>query len=188
MNGESDEALLSAIQADDEISLRELFGRHYAALCRFSYGLTRQRDLAEDAVLRVFEDLWHGRRELRIHSSVKAWLYGATRLQALDRLRVLSRARQRTTPLEDFHSAIADPSPGHRAILHEEMQDEVRALLAALPPQRQLVFRLSRLDGLRYREIAEILQVSEQTVQNHMVLAVRQLAPALPRLRELIQS
>lgn len=185
MNGKSDDVLLHAIQADDENSLRELFFRYYAALCRFAFGFTRQRDLAEDAVSRVFEDLWRRRHEVRILTTVKAWLYGGTRLQALDRVRGM--IRQPTAPLEEFLHEMEDPESGLRAVLRQEAWREVAQVLEQLPPQRQVVFRLSRLDGLRYREIAEILGISEQTVQNHMVLAVRQLAPALPRLRELMR-
>lgn len=186
MTGKSDDALLSGLRQGDEISLRELFLRHYEPLCRFAYGFARQREAAEEVVSRVFEELWRRRGEIRIRASVKAWLYGAVRLQALDRLR--AAARQRTVPLDEIHEELEDGESGRHTLLREETRREIERVLATLPPQRQLVFRLNRLDGLRYREIAEILGVSENTVQNHMVLAMRQLAPALPRIRELIRS
>ncbi|HVU23417.1 MAG TPA: sigma-70 family RNA polymerase sigma factor [Opitutus sp.] len=186
MTGKSDDALLSGLQAGDEASLRELFLRYYEALCRFAQGLARQRETAEEVVSRVYEDLWRRRGEIQIRTSVKAWLYGAVRLQALDRVR--TAARQPTVPLDELGRELEDHESARAALLREETQREVERLLATLPPQRQLVFRLNRLDGLRYREIAEVLHVSEKTVQNHMVLATRQLATALPGIRELICS
>jgi RNA polymerase sigma-70 factor (ECF subfamily) len=186
MSGESDDALLAAIQLGDETALRALLLRHYAPLCRFAHGFTRQADLAEEAVSCVFETLWRRRARIRIAASAKAWLYGAVRLQALDRRR--AAARRPLSALDEAPDDIAGPESGRCIALREEIHEEVERLVAALPPQRQLVFRLNRFDGLRYREIAEALQISEQTVQNHMVLAMRQLAPALPRLRELVRA
>lgn len=186
MTGKSDDALWSGLRAGDEASLRELFLRHYQPLCRFACGFARQREAAEEVVSRVFEDLWRRRDEVSIRTSVKAWLYGAVRLQALDRVR--AAARERTVPLDELTPELEDRESARQPLLREETRREIERLLATLPPQRQLVFRLNRLDGLRYREIAEILRVSEQTVQNHMVLAMRQLAPALPRMRELLCS
>ena len=149
MSGESDDALLAAIQLDDESALRALLLRHYAPLCRFAHGFTRQADLAEEAVSSVFETLWRRRALVRIETSVKAWLYGAVRWQALDRRRAI--ARRATAVLEEAHDEIAGPESGRCVVLREEIQAEVERLVAALPRQRQLVFRLNRLDGLRYR-------------------------------------
>lgn len=186
MNGNSDEALLDGLRQGDESSLQALFLRHYEPLCRFAHGFAGRREVAEEAVAHVFELLWRRRGDIRIRTSLKAWLYGAVRLQTVDRLRAL--ARRRTLPLEEVDAELVDPESARHALLREETRREVERLLATLPPQRQLVFRLSRFDGLRYREIAEILGVSENTVQNHIVLAMRQLAPALPRLREMLCS
>lgn len=187
MSGESDDALWRGLQTGDEPSLRELFVRYYDPLGRFAYGFTRQRELAEESVAAVFEELWRRRREVTITASVRAWLYGAVRLKALAARRAATRQAIRIIATEDAAEPAHDET-GRRLLLREELSIEVGRLLDAMPPQRQLIFRLNRFDGLRYREIAEILGLSEQTVQNHMVLAIRQLAPALPRLRELSRT
>jgi RNA polymerase sigma-70 factor (ECF subfamily) len=69
----------------------------------------------------------------------------------------------------------------------QELDNEVERLLAQMPQQRQIVFKLNRFENLRYKEIAAVLGISERTVQNHMVLAMKQLSPDLPRLREMIR-
>jgi RNA polymerase sigma-70 factor (ECF subfamily) len=70
-----------------------------------------------------------------------------------------------------------------RELIYAELEQEVEEIIASLPPQRMIVFRMNRFEGLRYLEIARALGLSERTVQNHMVLAIKHLAKELPRLR-----
>lgn len=187
MNQRDDNVLLDLIRSGDVAAFRELFTRYYDPLCRFAHGFTRDHQLAEEAVSQIFEEMWTDRSRIKITVSVKAWLYGAAWNQCVDRIRSQSRAR--TIPIEAHHSeALADHETGRQQALRGEMQVEIERVISALPEQRQLVFRMNRLDGLRYKEIAEILGIAERTVQNHMVLAVQQIAPSLRRLRELMRS
>ncbi|OAM90101.1 hypothetical protein AW736_10005 [Termitidicoccus mucosus] len=187
MNFLSDEHLLDSIRGGDAAAFRDLFYNYYERLCGFAYAVSGRRDLAEEAVSKVFDELWRRRTDLHITTGLRAWLYTAVRNQVIDRLRAGSRME--TVPLSEYYSGqLVDHDSAPCRIMLAEINSEVERLIAAMPEQRQLVFRLARFDGLRYREIAELLGISERTVQNHMVSAVRQLAPELPRLREIIAS
>ncbi|MEL6255602.1 MAG: sigma-70 family RNA polymerase sigma factor, partial [Bacteroidota bacterium] len=61
-------------------------------------------------------------------------------------------------------------------------------ILKDLPQKRELVFRMHRLQGFSYKEIAEILGISENTVHNHMVAAIKQLAKSYPKWKNLLIS
>ena len=61
-------------------------------------------------------------------------------------------------------------------MVQKEVVAEVEAMIQSMPPRRQLIFRMSRIDGLKYKEIAQILEISVNTVQNQMVEAVRHIA------------
>ena len=66
-------------------------------------------------------------------------------------------------------------------IQYEELKEDIDLLLRQLPKKRQIIFRMNRLDGLSYKEIAEILSISVNTVQNQMVEAVKFLSQQRPR-------
>jgi RNA polymerase sigma-70 factor (ECF subfamily) len=64
---------------------------------------------------------------------------------------------------------------------YEELKDDLDTLLQQLPEKRQVIFRMNRIDGLSYKEIAEVLSLSIHTVQNHMVAAVKFISNLHPR-------
>lgn len=177
-----DEELLVRIRDHDERALRELLRRYYVPLAEFAHSLLRQRDLADEAVMNVFLNLWRRRGKLVVNGVVRSYLFAAVGNQSVN---VRKRQRRHAADaLDDI--LLAKLTCGTRAednLLFQELQLEIDRLILSLPPQRQLVFRLNRIEGLGYEEIAKALGVSKHTVQNHMVMAARQLAPQLPRLR-----
>lgn len=183
---ESDEELLERIRCHNESALRELFVRYYARLAEFAFSLVRRRDLAEEAVMNVFLNLWRRRESLVLSGILRSYLFAAAGNQSLNlRKRQLRHA---AVGLDDVHpSQLVGASRTEGDLLYRELHAEIDAMITRLPPQRQLIFRMNRLQGLRYAEIAEALGVSERTVQNHMVQAVRQLSSELPQLRGTLQ-
>lgn len=183
---ESDEDLLVRVRNHDENALRELLARYYARLCEFAFTLLRRRDLAEEAVSNVFLNLWRRRETLQVNGVLRSYLFAAAGNQSLNLRK--QQLRNATVWLDDVpHSQLIDGARPEGDLLYKELQGEIDALIMCLPPQRQLIFRMNRIEGLRYAEIAEALGVSEHTVQNHMVQAVRQLAPQLPPLRDSLE-
>lgn len=179
---DSDEALMTRVRRHDERALQELLRKYYVRLGNFSFTVLRRRELAEEAVLNVFLSLWRRRESLVIKSSVRSYLFSAVNNQSLNLLQ--SQVQRGNVWLDDVAPGeLTDKNSTDTEVLYRELQAEISALIAGMPRQRQLIFRMSRLEGLRYREIAKQLGVSEHTVQNHMVQAVKQLAQELPRLR-----
>jgi RNA polymerase sigma-70 factor (ECF subfamily) len=150
--------------------------------------LLKRSHLAEDAVARVFEDIWEKRAGLRVPDNVRAYLYAAVRNRSVN----LVRANNVFLPIsacseDEVQQELAEGDDLDARLRLQELDDEVERLLAQMPQQRQIVFKLNRFENLRYKEIAAVLGISERTVQNHMVLAMKQLSPDLPRLREMIR-
>jgi RNA polymerase sigma-70 factor (ECF subfamily) len=81
---------------------------------------------------------------------------------------------------------MADMEDGAERLQDKELAQAAEHMLEEMPEQRQIIFRLSRLENMRYREIATLLGISEYTVQNQMVMAMRHLSRQLDRLRELM--
>ncbi len=178
----SDEDLMARIREHSEEALQELMARYCARLGDFAFTLLRRRDLAEEAVSNVLVNIWRRRETLVVKTNVRSYLFAAVNNQALNLRK--ARLSQTNVGLDDVPAhELADVRRLDTDILYRELQEELDALIARMPPQRQLVFRMNRLEGLRYWEIAAMLGLAESTVQNHMVQAVKQMAQELPRLR-----
>lgn len=133
------------------------------------------REEAENVVAEVFYKIWKNRATLRINTSARAYLYTAVRNQALDMLR---RAKSGPPPPE-YAPATYVRSP-EEDLIGSELQDQIQAAISRLPEQRQLIFRLNREEGLKYREIAQRLNISIKTVETQMSRSLRTLREQLP--------
>lgn len=154
------------LEQHDQQAFALLFERYYASLCQQAFTLTRCRLKAEEAVGDVFIKIWQNRHELSVSTQARHYLARAVRNQAIDYLRKEAReqlCRSELAPREP----LSQPSP-QQCIEAQELQDCLDAAIASLPPQGQHIFRLSREDGLKYREIAALLGVSIKTVETHM--------------------
>jgi len=183
----TDEELLARIRQHDERALRELVNRHYVRLANFAFSLLRQRDFADEAVMNVFLNLWRRRATLSVNGQLRSYLLAAVGNQTVNVRK--RQQRHAADALDDVVlSKLAGGTLADEDLLFRELQAEVDELILSLPPQRQLIFRLNRVEGLDYATIAKALGVSKHTVQNHMVAAIRQLAPQLPRIRRVLHS
>lgn len=145
---------------------RRLFYAYYPALCEKANSIVSCRYQAEEIVSDVFIKIWMNREELCIKSSIKAYLYRAVRNQSIDHLRRLSRRKVRQEKMPISTDATND-SPEDQ-LLFCELDEYVQATIRALPPRGQHIFRLSREEGLKYQEIADLLGISIKTVETHM--------------------
>ncbi len=158
---------MESIRNGDESAFDALFRSLYAPLCRYATGLTDgDADVAEDLVQHAFVKLWEQRATLQVQFSLRAYLYKMVHYRALNRLRS-HRTRERYQseitrhPIDVFH--LPDPDLGER----------LQKALDTLPPQCRQIFELSRFEELKYREIAEHLDLSIKTVETQMGKALR---------------
>lgn len=173
MDTESDHVLLRRINENDQEALEELFEKYYYQLCDFAFQFVRSFDLTEEVVSDVFLKIWRNRRKLTISSGFKAYLYTACRNQALNYLQKENRNVESFDVLDETASEIYQPD---EELMFRELENRIEILLNTLPPRRKLIFKLSRIEGFTYQEIADILSISIHTVQNQMVHAVKQMA------------
>ncbi|MEW6193851.1 MAG: RNA polymerase sigma-70 factor [Bacteroidota bacterium] len=179
----SDNELIHRIAEGDKRSLDLLFKRYYPRLCFFSLQFVKNKNLAEEVVSDIFLNIWLKRGRLKINISVKAYLYTAVRNQSLNYLKKKD-LNYEDLEVVDKESVIASLSPDH-FLIYDELKEEIENMIKNLPERRQLIFRMNRIDGLSYKEIAEILSISVNTVQNQMVEAVKFMTKQLPRIKKL---
>lgn len=156
-------------------SLQEVFESEESPLLRFAYGLTGQREIAEDIVQEVF---------LRLHThwdevaNPRAWLFRAARNLALNHL----RARQHETPLENQPEAPASQRDPGETLGRMETLGTLRMLIAELPAADRTLIQLKYHRNLKYDEISRKTGLSVGNVGYKLHFALKSLADSLRRL------
>lgn len=141
-------------------------------MCDYSYAMTANLPDAENIVQDVFVNLWNNRGILNISGSVRSYLFSATRNGTLNLLKHKA--------IEKKHSAavIAMIDDLNKYGSYEEDQlriEKIKEILNTLPPQCKKVFTLNCLEGKKYKEIAEELGISLNTVKEHITKAYKEI-------------
>ncbi len=170
----SDGALTKALKAGDMDAYEELFYRYYALIFRFVSRFVRNEALAEDVVQNIFMRLWLNRENLDENKSVKNFLYVSARNESFD---ILKSQKENMMSLRTVLGGESDFSDVNieEDCNSAEMLGIVLRGISKLPPQRQLVFRMSRYEHLSNKEIADKLNLSVRTVEKHIQLAIKDL-------------
>ncbi len=141
--------------------ITELVERYEGPLCRYARRLLGDPDRAQDAVQETFLRLCRTERR-RLAGAEQPWLFTVCRSRALDQLRKEGRMSGLS---EERAAAVADPQPGPAGqAAQQEEAARVAQALGRLPQKEQEVLRLKFQEGLRYREIAQVVQTTEANV------------------------
>jgi RNA polymerase sigma-70 factor (ECF subfamily) len=154
----------------------ELFRRNYPRLCQRVQRITRDLTIAEDIVQEAFVSYWHSEQRPTIENP-EAWLYKAVINKALNAVSV--QQRRNTLAAQYGAQQPSTSSSADQALQLEELQDQLEQALATLPPMCQKVFLLSRYEEMSHQEIADFLNISPNTVDNHIKKALAILRRAL---------
>ena len=139
----------------------------YASLLR----LVKSEQMAREMLQDVFLKVWEKRNTIDEEKSFRGWLFRIAENRVFDHFRQLSRDRKKQS--EFLASAIAfyyrsNPDPHadrNAALLHEAIE--------SLSPQRRQIFRLCKLEGKSYKDVSRMLQISESTISDHLVKAMK---------------
>ena len=170
MEGESIISLFGKVVKGDEAAFRLLFETYSRRLFHVAYYYLNSRELAEEAILDVFTVIWQKRETLYI--SVKN--------QALHYLRRGCVQEKDSFSLYEIE-LIPDSDTPEKSLMDEEYQVLVQQAIDSLPPKCREVFRLVLSDKLKNREIADVLGISEKTVNIHIAKAYERIAEFVNR-------
>lgn len=171
------EVLLTDLKNGGEQAFEQVYSQYSAELIAFAAKRVESLSEAKDILQDVFVDLWTRRNTLEITTSLRAYLYATMRYKVIDHIRRNVR-REYYAQMVECLAARTDNSTLEQ-VLYEDMNALVESEIDKLPGRTREVFLLSRYQHLSIREIAEEMQVSEQTVKNQLTTALRRLRPAL---------
>lgn len=173
-------ALLEKIAQGDEFSFSRLFDLYHPRLYRFALYMTGSPELSEEAVSDVFFKIWKKRASLTDIRKPEQYLFTSVKNQAWSALKKASGRKDRNISLEDYQGALqVDHQHPERSLLDKELALKIRHAIQQLPPKCKMIFCMIREEGLKYRQVAELLDISEKTVENQMLIAVKRLKKAL---------
>ncbi|WKN42109.1 RNA polymerase sigma-70 factor [Tunicatimonas pelagia] len=171
----SESALVLQLSQGQSVAFEALFRIYYSRLYRFAYSLLRSAEDAEEILQDVFIQVWEKRQQLDPESSFSSYLFTCTKHKALNVIRHRVYERQ----YQSQSSANAISTDTEEQIYFQELQEATQNAVDALHPQRKRIFKMSREEGLTYREIAQALGISQKTVENHLGLALKDLRRSL---------
>lgn len=174
----TDSELLQQLRLGDREAFSALFREYYPLAVRTVEGMVRERAIAEELVQDVFVELWDRRKSLRFDESFRAYLFRSARNRALNHLRH-QRVQTRAEPL--LASPSATPAGAFSEMIDREIDAAVESAIQRLPERCAEIFRMSRFDGLKYREIADALGISQKGVEAQMGKALKLLRDELAR-------
>lgn len=169
----TDRKLAALLEQGDEYAYTEIFERYKVLLYKHAYRLLGDEDEANDIISDLFLALWQKRGSLNPQVSLSAYLYGSVRNRVFD---LMTHQKVIARYLDSIREFITQ---GHyetdELIRAKELAAIIEWEIAALPPKMREVFELSRSGEFSYKEIGEMLNITEGTVKQQVHNALKTL-------------
>ena len=166
--------LLEKINKGDESGLKELFDLYYKPLCVFALNYIDSYEEAEDVIQELFVKFWERREKTMFQGSLRSYLFSSVRHNCVKLVKI--RRKYQFDELEPYGEML-DVQYTAEAI--EEEREKLYAEIEKLPEQCRKVFEAVVLRDMKYKEAAEYLDLSVNTVKTHLSRALKQLRSSL---------
>nr|WP_319509809.1 RNA polymerase sigma-70 factor [uncultured Draconibacterium sp.] len=147
-------------------------------LLQFALSFVRNQEIAEELVSDVFVKIWHKRAELPTIQNIKSYLFISVKNSCLSHLR---KMKNNKIILIDEYTDFLFPMVEKKDddSIEKEQLKRIYKAIEELPPKCREAFTLAKINGFKHREIAEIMNISEKTVNNHLVTALKKIIDSL---------
>ncbi len=173
--------LLLRLRKGDELAFERIFKKYYAQMVLFALNYLHDKDRCESIVQDVFVKFWEKRFVLDI-SSLRGYLVVAVRNRCHNELK-------RQGVIRNYEKSVETDVGEWPQYQGKENIERINKIIEELPPRRKKIFKMSRLEGLKYKEIAEKLAISPKTVEVQMGKALKYLREKLlPLKKQLLNS
>lgn len=169
---------ISLIARGDQKKFRLLMENTSDELFGFALGFVRNREIAEEIVSDVYVKIWKKRQELNKIKSIKSYLFICVKNECLSHFRKAKNDKIiYLDEIKDYHFLPVIGDENER--IDTETVEQIYAAIEDLPPKCKMAFTLAKINGLKHKEIAEIMNVSPKTVNNHLVSALKKIIESI---------
>lgn len=163
---------------DDQQAYKELYLTLYPAIFGFISGFIKSKPAAEEIISDVFIKIWEKRQDLELIVNLKVYCYVIAKNLSLNY--VEKQKRITTLNIEDFTDTLTerfiDPE---QLMITSEMVDRISLAINSLPARCKMIFTLIKENGFKYKDVAEIMNISEKTVENQMAIALKKISVSI---------
>lgn len=169
--------LILRIAEGDSVAFTSFYDTYFQKVFQFSRYFVKSEPICQEIVSDVFFKMWQNRHKITEIESVEAYLYILTKNKALDYLSSVSR---KPSFADDIPLGIisTDSNP-EELLLNKELEKVINTAVEDLPERCKLIFLMIREQGLKYSEIAQILSISEKTINAQIVTAIKKMGSAI---------
>ncbi|HEY1063371.1 MAG TPA: RNA polymerase sigma-70 factor [Daejeonella sp.] len=167
----SDQELTALLHEGDEKAFTEIYERYHSLLYIYAHKKLSNKQEAQDIIHEVLITLWTRRFDFSMQTSLTSYLFSAVRNKALD---LFSHKKVEAKYLASLQNFIADSGIQTDFLIREnDLKTLIEKEIQALPPRMKEAFQLSRKEKLSHKEIANLMDISEQTVSTQIKKALR---------------
>lgn len=176
MNQPEEIQLFEQVQKSNQKAFEILFHRYYSNLCLYATKIIHDDIAAEEIVQGFFVKFWEKREELKVNTSIQNYFVRSIKNLCINYI------KHNKIKLEYAHQNLSEKESQFMTehnFFEIDLAEKIEESINSLPEKRREIFRLSRENGLKYREIAEKLNISIKTVEAQMGLAIKNLRDKL---------
>jgi RNA polymerase sigma-70 factor (family 1) len=166
----NDRELIIALNSGSHTAFKSIYDLYACRLLQYAKRFLKSYVLAEEVVQDVFIKLWDNRTNVS-GDLVGPYLFTICKNHILNTLKKVSREVSLQQSIEDSYF-LQNHTPDNE-IIFNEFQKLTEEAIAKLPPQRQKIFTMCRLEGRSYEEVSTMLQISKGTINDHIIKSNR---------------
>ncbi|WP_114749667.1 RNA polymerase sigma factor [Pleomorphovibrio marinus] len=174
------ELLKKIVEKKDERAFSTFFDHYHTRLIKLALLFVPRFDQAEEVVSEVFLNLLRKRETLLSIQHFEGYLFKMVKYEALNYLKSNKSKFAGNILIDDVQDYLSpDNNDPEKNMINHDLGKLLNHVIERLPPKRGLVFRMVKDENMSYKEVGEILEISERTVEVHLKLAIKDLRKAL---------
>ncbi|MEN8230222.1 MAG: RNA polymerase sigma-70 factor [Bacteroidota bacterium] len=172
-----DKKIIKRFKEGDAEAFDTIYRNYSKKMFHFALGLVKNQEIAKDLVQEVFVSLWEKRGQVNLNLNFDNYVFTI----AYNSIRKFFRKKAIETKAIDH---LLKDSPGiiesvDGTIIYNELLELANKTIENLPPKRKIVYKLSRQEGMKIKEIAGRMNISTRTAENHLAKALKYLKEEL---------
>jgi RNA polymerase sigma-70 factor (ECF subfamily) len=162
-------------RSNDKQAFELLFRKYYQRLCGFANKFIANQQESEEIVQEVFLNIWKKRDHLKLEDQIRPYLFKSVQNLCFNFIEHQKVVDNYYSVIEVVYKNQLEDFNTYELLLYKELQNRVDKAMTSLPEQCRRIFKMSREEGLKYSEIAEMLGISVKTVETQMSRALAKL-------------
>lgn len=159
----------------DEQSYKRLFLYFHPILYRFSYNILQDKSISEEIVSDTMLKIWEMGSKLSQIQFLKIYLITSVKNACFTYLASKKHKQSLSESIDNDDVQMCNGENPEQLYIYSEVTQRVNKVIASLPLKCQLVFRLIKEEGLSYKEVSKVLEISQNTIETHMRIALRKI-------------